>query len=737
MGVVYAAEDGRLGRKVAIKMLRGTSADPSARERLLREARAAARVSHPAVCQVYEIGEHEGEPYIAMELLEGEALAARIARGPIPLREAVDLALGILAGLDALHRQGIVHRDLKPSNVFLTPSGVKLLDLGLALPVQEDLGQSDLRLTRTGMLIGTPGFMAPEQWTHEAVGPAADLFALGALLHEMLSGRPAFVGVNLLDIYHSILHEPTPVLTGGPGVEAIDRVIRNALEKRPADRPPTAAAMADDLRRALAGVPEDSAAAPAPPPRARRQTRIAILPFRLARPDPDTDFLGPGLADSLGAALSALDGVVVRSKEVSARAAGPDMDLEALARTAQVDLLLEGTVMKAGDRVRVQIRLVEVPGGAVVKADSIVTAIGDVFALEDELTRRIVECLALPLSGKNAKAKRPTGPAGQEAYELYLRGNAAALHSARLTDALALYEASLACDPTFAPAWARLGRVRRVRAKFGEGEAARDDLRLAGEALQRALALDPDLALAHHLYTHYEIEESGRADLALGRLLERGRAHPAEADLHVGLVVACRFGGLLRASVAADRAARRLEPGIRTSVHFTWWMLGEWEKAIQAEDDESQFMRQYGLPMLGRDAEALALLEELEPKAASSVYRTLYAANRASIRGDRAALDVAMGPLLGSGFHDPEGIYFAARAQSHVGDAEGAIGLLDRVIRGGFNVPSVLRSDPWLASARSHPAFAALLSRAEAGHQHAVAVYEGAGGERLLGVAPS
>ena len=737
MGIVYAAEDTSLGRRVAIKMLRGTSTDPAARERLVREARAAARVSHPAVCQVYEVGVHEGEPYVAMELLEGEPLSARIARGPIPLREAVDLALGILEGLSALHRQGIVHRDLKPSNVFLTPTGVKLLDLGLALPLQEDLTQTDVRLTRTGMLVGTPGFMAPEQWTHEGVGPSADLFALGALLHEMLSGKPAFVGANLLDIYHSILHEPAPVLTGGPGVDAVDRVIRHALEKRPEDRPPTAAAMSDDLRAARKAVPEGDGAASAgdvAPPRARRQTRIAVLPFRVARPDPDTDFLGPGLADSLTAALAALEGVVVRSPQVSARAAGPDVDLEALARIAQVDLVLQGTVMKAGDRVRVQIQLVEAPGGTVVKADSIVTPVGDVFALEDELTRRIVECLALPLSGRGGKSARPAGPAGQEAYELYLRANAAALHHGRLTDARDLFHAALEHDPTFAPAWARLGRVHRVRAKYSQGVVAEDEIRLAEEAFRKALALDPDLATAHHLFTHFEIEESGRADLALVRLLERGRAHPAEAELYVGLVVACRFGGLFRASVAADRAARRLEPGVRTSVAYTWWMLGEWEKSIAADDEDARWLHQYSLPLLGRGAEALALIEEGVSRAPPGVGRMLFELNRGSIRGDRRAVDAGMTPILASGFHDPEGLYFGVRCLSHVGDSDGALRLLERVVAGGLFIPSVLRSDPWLAAAREHPAFADLLARSEAGHRRAVALYREAGGERLLGV---
>src|SRR5262245_51301039 len=186
MGAVYEAEDARLGRRVALKTLLPASADPGARDRLWREARAGASVNHPNVCQVYDVGEVDGELYVAMELLEGEPLSTRLSRGPIPAPEALALALGMLGALEALHGKGVLHRDLKPSNVFLPPHGVKLLDFGLALPTTP--GQRDgRRLTMIGTIVGTPEYMAPERWTDEDVGPTSDLFSLGAILFEMVT----------------------------------------------------------------------------------------------------------------------------------------------------------------------------------------------------------------------------------------------------------------------------------------------------------------------------------------------------------------------------------------------------------------------------------------------------------------------------------------------------------------------------------------------------------------------
>src|SRR5688572_15622900 len=222
MGVVYEARDERLDRLVAIKRLRNISGDPVLRERLSREARVAAGVSHPNICQVFELGEDGGELYIVMELLTGSTLAERIARGPLTLAETLQIALAVLAALEAIHGRGIVHRDLKPSNIFLTAHGPKLLDFGVARPL---IGFSDdLTLTAPGTILGTPRYLAPELFGAEPPTPAADLFAMGAILFEMLTGKHAFAGASVLEVAHAVMHEQPPALTGGPDVVAVDRI---------------------------------------------------------------------------------------------------------------------------------------------------------------------------------------------------------------------------------------------------------------------------------------------------------------------------------------------------------------------------------------------------------------------------------------------------------------------------------------------------------------------------------
>src|SRR5687767_4943976 len=228
MGVVYAARDERLGRTVAVKT-RSSLRDETARKRFWREARAAASVSHPNICQIYEIGEDQGELFIAMELLEGESLADLIQRGPLSVSRAASIGLGMLSALSALHARGIIHRDLKPSNVFVTAHGVKLLDFGLARPGLDEPAQTITAITQAGMLIGTPRYMAPELVTGEGADARSDLFAAGAILFEMLAGRPAFAGRTVVDVLRATTTDSPPALGGSPAVAAVDRVIRRAL----------------------------------------------------------------------------------------------------------------------------------------------------------------------------------------------------------------------------------------------------------------------------------------------------------------------------------------------------------------------------------------------------------------------------------------------------------------------------------------------------------------------------
>ena len=727
MGVVYAARDEKLGRVVAVKTVRGTATDETARKRLLREARVAAGVNHPNVCQVFEVGEQDGALFVAMELLEGESLAARVARGALPVPEAGAVALGCLAGLEALHRLGIVHRDLKPSNVFLTPHGPKILDLGLALPLDEAKG-GDMRLTRTGAIVGTPGFMPPEQWGSDEVRPTADLFAMGALLFEMLAGKPAYPGDNVLEVYHAIVHEPPPSLVGAPAVAALDRVVQRALAPVPEDRPASAAAMAAEIREALVlAAPTDAASA-------RSASRLVVLPFRCLKPDPDTDFLRFGLADALAASLATVGSLVVRSSQVAARFATEPLDLAAVAAGAQVDLVLTGTIHRAGDRVRATIELVEVPGGTVLRTDALTAPVGDLFALQDDLARRVLASVSGSLTrAGGADPLQRDVPTDPEAYELYLRANQVANNSAMLPVARDLYRSALAKDPRYAPAWARLGRVHRVMAKFGQG-AMKENLALAEEAFAKALSINPDLSAAHNLYTGLEVE-SGRADQALVRLLDRAPSHRNDADLFTGLVLALRFGGLLDASVAAHDRARRIEPGARTSVAFTHWMRGDFERALLFDHDDARWVSQYSLPRLHRDAEALAVGDEVASHATSLFVRTIALANSAAIRRDEKGVAAGLAQFLGSGFSDPEGLYFAAREAARVGLADVALDVLDRVVAGGFFVPDAFAADPWMDSVRDRPRFVAAVARAEEGRRRAAALYREHGGEALLGVA--
>jgi eukaryotic-like serine/threonine-protein kinase len=421
MGVVYAAEDERLHRAVAIKTIRSTG-DESSRQRFMREARAAASVSHPNVCQLFDIGDDaEGGPFLVMELLDGESLADRLRGGSIPLGQAAQMALAILTALEALHSRGFIHRDLKPSNVFLTAHGVKLLDFGLARETDPSMigsdattvGQGPRPLTLSGMIVGTPRYMSPEQLLSAPVDARADIFAAGTLLYEMVAGKPPFDEENAMKLFHAIVYEQPPNLAGSAAIAAVNRIIHRAMAKRPEDRYATAAAMAADVRDML--LISDAAV----PVVARKITRLIALPLRVLRPDPETDFLAHALPEAITTTLAGVGSLIVRSSASTSRMT--ELDPKKLAEDADVDVALIGTLLRAGEQIRVTSQLVELPSGTIVWSQVSQTAMADVFELQDKLTQRIVESLELPLTDREARFVRHDVPATPRAHEFYLR----------------------------------------------------------------------------------------------------------------------------------------------------------------------------------------------------------------------------------------------------------------------------------------------------------------------------
>ena len=731
MGVVYAARDERLQRTVALKTISSLSDDETVRKRFWREARAAAAVNHPNVCQIYEIGEEGGDLFIAMELLEGEALDQRLRRGAMSVAETIPVGLGMLGALQALHSRGVVHRDLKPSNVFLTPHGVKLLDFGLARPsdpgMTPSLG-SVTELTRTGMMVGTPRYMAPEQVTGEELDARVDLFAAAAILFEMLAGRPAFTGKNVVEVLHATLYEQPPALTGSPAVAAVDRVIRRALAKKPEERPDSAEAMAAELREVRGASGDDT------PALARAMTRIVVLPFRVLRPDPETDFLAFSLPDAIATSLSGIGSLVVRSSAKAARFAGEAPDLKALAAEADVDRVVMGTLLRAGDQLRAAAQLVEAPGGTLLSSHTVQSSLGDLFGLQDDIARRVVEALALPLGGSEA-SPMPKAPRNARAYELYLRANELARNYEGLSQARDLYQECVKLDPEFAPAWAQLGRCHRVIGKFIE--VSPDSHARAEQALRRALEINPRLPVAHKFYAQLEAD-MGQTQPALLRLLGEAGRRGNDPELFAGLVHTLRYCGLFDEAIAAHEEARRLDPNVPTSLEQTLLTKGDFEGVLAPQrtlvtggGDEG--IRIIALGLSGRREEAMAAVR-MRGRVPIPAFDAWTGYLEAWLQGRPPEMVAMMGELAGlTIMGDPEAIFQEGWMLCDVGQHERGLEYLKRAVARGYFVASTLAGSRQFDALRDNPVFQSVLADAEAGRQRALAAFREAGGERLIG----
>ena len=736
MGVVYAGYDDALQRDVAIKLLRVEgSAQSSA---LLREARAAARVTHPSVCTIYEVGEHEGTPFLVMELLDGESVAARLAAGALGPFDACTILVPALEALDALHREGLVHLDIKPANIFITGHGVKLLDFGLARA--HSANDSTSTFSGAGLLAGTPAYMAPEQVRSEPVDARTDIFAAGILLFELVTGERPFRGTTFVDVLQAVMTEHPPALSGSAALVAIDRIVQRALAKDPAERFASAAAMAIELRR-IADLPRDPL-----PLQIKRLKRIAVLPFRLLRPDPEIDFLRLGLADALGTSLAGHDNMVVRSVLALPPSVANTDDVRRAGSELDADLVLTGTLLRSGSRVRVSAQLVEVGTGHATWAQQTDGSLDDLFELQDSMACTIMSSLPFAKTPSRDSSEIPRSEA---AYRLYLQANQLARQSHTWIPARALYRESLAADNRFAPSWAGLGRLERVLAKYlVEGADVKEGYAAAENSLRRALELSPALPLAHYHYAQLEAD-TARTEQALSRLLRRLHVRRTEPEIYAGLVLVCRYCGLFAASVAAHHSAVALDPTIKTSIGLTRLATSEFDEALRiATDDNEDELRIIVLEAMNRQAEALELARQPSPRLSG---RDSTAEMRQLLRAfleDRtedaiAALHVASGvdpqnPHVWPRFPDGEDALWMARLYTRLGQLElGLLGFRAAIELGYFPVAQ-FDTDFWLDPIRSDPAFVDAMALARTRHQRAVTLFTDEGGPGLLGVdAPS
>lgn len=439
MGRVYEAHDRELGRQVAVKLLRDPLSDPAMSARFLREARAAAALTHPNACALFELGEHDGQPFLVMELLHGEPLSARLSRGAVPLDEALAIMLPLMSAVGALHDAGLVHRDLKPANVFLTPDGVKLLDFGLARDSQIDSALTMTALTVPGAVAGTLRYMAPEQLTGDPVDGRTDVFALGVLLYETLTGHPPFEVTTNVDWLEAVLHR-APAPLGRPELRAFESIVKRALERRPDDRYASVRDLSAALQAAherderdTAATPEAAPAAPgtsgtsgasgtsdsagprdtedaglpSPPP-----PSLVVLPFRALRDDEETSFLCEGLPEALTMALCEQPTLRV----VSNRAAGhfdADVDLAVIGRELGVQYVLTGTFLRAEHQVRVTAQLVTADDGSIAWSHASQHDVVDVLTLNDDLRDDILAHLPVGRDAQSLSASS-AGAAGAE-----------------------------------------------------------------------------------------------------------------------------------------------------------------------------------------------------------------------------------------------------------------------------------------------------------------------------------
>jgi serine/threonine protein kinase/tetratricopeptide (TPR) repeat protein len=757
MGEVYRARDSRLGREVAVKVLPEHLADDSqALSRFESESKAVAALSHPNILVLFDVGEHEGIRYAVTELLAGETLRDRLSRSPISWRKTVELGVALAEGLAAAHSKEIIHRDIKPANIFLTADGqVKILDFGLARWQEPKSIQDEtvtLDETQAGAVLGTVGYMSPEQVRGEKAGAPSDIFSLGCVLYEVVTGRRAFPGKSAGDTMAAILKEDPPAIadSGRQAPSELERVIDRCLAKNPAQRFHSAHDLAFALRSLLSSTGEQKPAAPAHGVRRRLilsfaallvilvaaaglfywRSRtspsidsLAVLPFANMGGSPDTDYLSDGITESLIDSLSQLPNLKVMSRSAVFRYKGKEADARTAGRELGVRAVLTGRITQRGDNLSVSTELINVDDNSHLWGEQYNRKLVDALAVQNEIAAQIADKLRLRLSNAQMANMTKHQTANPEAYQLYLKGRyfAGQFSQEGLDKGMNYFRQAIALDPTYALAYDGVSYYYQLiedllmapsEAMPKAEEAARKALELddslvdthvemaanytfydfdwpaAEREFQRAITLNPNYAPAHEFYSWYLISMR-RTDQAIQEAQRAVELDPLSAEIHSILGWVLYFARRYDQAVAELHKCLELDPNYWIGYYY----LGQVYAQQGRLDDAMAAQRKSAEILKG----ASWPLEEI--------------ALDYALAGKNAEARQALRDLLANSRHIYVSPYGIATAYAALGDKDQAFAQLEQTYAQRSQFMDFLKVDPELDSLRSDPRFQDLLGR--------------------------
>ncbi len=727
MGVVCKAEDVRLQRTVALKFLPADlTQDKARRERLLREARAASSLDHPNVCTIHEVEEAEdGQIVLVMAYYEGETLASRILRGPMELQPSVDIGRKILSGLGHAHQRGVIHRDIKPSNVILTAGGeVKIVDFGLA-KLAGNLGENVECLTQTGALLGTVSYLPPELLQGHEVDHRGDLWSCGVVFYEMLSGVLPFVGANSYAVLHAILHdEVKPILDYRPELPpSVHAVMLRALAKSRTERYQSADEFMVDLEQfAHSGIASSSPRIASPAAIAQEKS-IVVLPFVVLGGDTRAEVFSDGLTDEVITDLSAISRLRVICRTSATRFKGSEQDLRGIAAGLNVQFVMEGTVRTSGDSLRVTAKLINPATDSLLWAEKYSGSLEDIFAIQESLSRRIVEALKVKLSPSESLRLGEKPIHDIRAYEYYLRAKQEILSYSsdgleRALDYLKQGERIIGENIVL------LSAMGQVYWQFVNAGISTDPEYLANaeRCARRILELDAQSGHGHRLLGLVEAAQ-GRMQEAVRLLKKSLESNPNDPDTLSWLCAICSLSG--KGYAVASMAQRLIDidpltpmwqmvPGLVATLSGEFGRaLAPFERALNRDPRNPMLQLAYAqvLALNGRLEEAVAILEALPAVAGETLFSQLGTFYAHALRGDRQAALLSVSKELTSGAGaDLNYAWLMAQAYALIDETASALEWLNIAVERGFiNFPLLHHLDPFLEKVRREPGFAQLI----------------------------